>query len=201
MDTDQPGLFELPDGEPLPPAEKLQRGRNREVWALTVTAEVTIIDADALTEAATLANEGFVVTGLEADLDVEDSEPVALPAENGSDAFDALAWLIWPTRGLEGVLDIGAARIRSVDSEVAVDSEDRCTATWRATVKLTDVDRLRRLAARAHPDESALISDSLAVALQRAIDPFAPFRGIPGIIWHLGRVVVEHLPAIPARHR
>lgn len=200
MDAGQPGLFELPDDEPLPPSEKLQRGRNREVWALTATAEVTITDVAALTEAATLANEGFVVTGLETDLDVEDSEPEAPPAENGNDAFDALAWLIWPTQGLEGVLDIGAARILSVDSEVAADSDDRCTATRRATVKLTDVDELRRLAARTHPDESALISDSLAVALQRATDPFAPLRGIPGIIWHPGRVVVEHLSARPTRH-
>lgn len=151
MDADQRGLFELPDNEPLPPAEKLQRGRNREVWTLTATAEVTITDAAALTEAATLANEGFVVTGLEADLGVEDREPEGPPAEPGSDAFDALAWLIWPTQGLERILDVGAARILSVDGEVAADSVDRGTATWRATVKLTDVDEGRGPRAQRQP--------------------------------------------------
>lgn len=201
MGADQPGLFELPDNERPPAAQKPQRGRNREVWTLAATAAVTIIDAAALTAAATLANEGFVITELEADPGLKDGQPDAPPAKPGSDTFDALAWLIWPTQGLDMVLDVGAVRILEVDSEVAADSADRGTATWRATVKLTDVDVLRRLAARAHPEESAVISDSLAVALQRATDPFAALRGIPGIVWQPGTVVVEHLPARPARHR
>lgn len=201
MGADQPGLFELPDDERPPAAEKPQRGRNREVWTVTATAAVRITDAGALTEAATLANEGFVITELEADLGLEDRQPDAPPAEPGRDTFDALAWLIWPTRGLDMVLDAGAVRVLEVDSEVAPDSADRGTATWRATVKFTDVDVLRRLAARAHPEESALISDSLAFALRRATDPFEVLRGIPGIVWQPGTVVVEHLPARPARHR
>lgn len=201
MGADQLGLFELPDYGRVPAAEKPQRGRNREVWTLTATAAVTVTDAAALTEAATLANEGFGITELEADLGLDDRQPDAPRAEGGSDAFDALAWLIWPTQGLDMILDAGAVRILEVNSEVAADSADRGTATWSATVKLTDVDELRRLASRAHPEESALISDNLAVALERATDPFEALRGIPGILWQPGSFVVEYLPARPDRHR
>ena len=195
MDANQPGLFELPDREQLTPLVRLQRGRNREIWALTATAEVTITDGPGLQQAAAGQNEGFVVAGLRVDVGAEGSGTTVLPAEPANDAFDALAWLIWPNEGLEGVLEAGAARILTVDSEVVASSVDRGTATWRVRVKLTDVDELRRLAARAHPEESALISDSLAAAWLRAADPFAPLRAIPGIAWEPGRVLVEHVPA------
>ena len=82
-----------------------------------------------------------------------------------------------------------------MECEVVRESADRGTATWTVTVKLTHVDRLRRLATAAHPDEAALITDSLAVAWQRAADPFAPIRSIPGIAWRPMKVDVEHLPA------
>ena len=55
-----------------------------------------------------------------------------------------------------------ALRILSVDSDVVAESDDRAGLTW--TVKLTDVHELRQLAAQAHPDEAAVIADSLAVA-------------------------------------
>jgi hypothetical protein len=200
MDADQPGLFQLPHREPQVPPERSQRGRNREVWELTATAEVTITDASAL-QAAARANEGFVITVPDADLGVEDAEPEAPDAAPpGDDAFDALAWLIWPSDGLEEALEAGALRILSVESEAKGDSVDHGTATWRVTAKLTDVDALRRLAARASPDEAAEISTSLAVAWQRASDPFAPLRAIDGITWRPRRVVVEHLPAQAARN-
>lgn len=199
MDVEQPGLFQLPDPEPQIPPERPQRGRNREVWGLTATAEVTITDAPAL-QAAVRANEGLVITVPGAGLGVEDAEPEAPDAAPGDDVFDALAWLIWPSDGLEGTLDAGALRILSVESEAKGASVDHGTATWRVTAKLTDVDALRRLAARASPDEAAEISASLAVAWQRASDPFAPLRSIAGIIWKPGRVVVEHLPARSARN-
>jgi hypothetical protein len=124
--------------------------------------------------------------------------PDAAPVDDG---FDALAGWIWPTEGLERAIEAGALRILSMDSEVSADSVDRGTATWTVMVKLTDVDELRRLAARAYPDEAAEISDSLAVAWQRAADPFAPLRSLAGISWKPGRVVVEHLPARAARSR
>lgn len=199
MDADQPGLFELPVRESQVSPERAQRGRNREVWGLTATADVTITDASAL-RAAARANEGFVITVPGAGPGVEDTEPDAADAVPGDDVFDALAWLIWPSEGLEGALDAGALRILSVESEAKGDSVDHGTATWRVTAKLTDVDAVRRLAARASPDEAAEISASLAVAWQRAADPFAPLRSIAGITWKPGRVVVEHLTARAARN-
>lgn len=63
------------------------------------------------------------------------------------------------------------------------------------TVKLTDVDALRRLASEPHPDSEQIIADSLPDAWQLAVDPFAPVRSIPGISWRKGGIVVEHRPA------
>ncbi len=171
------------------------------MWALTATAEVTITDAAALRHAAARLNDGFVVTIAGVDLDVAHSEPDAPDAVPVDDAFDALARLIWPNEGLQEALDAGAMRILSMDSEAAADSVDHAMATWRVTVKLTDIDELRRLAARAHPDKSVEISDSLPVAWQAAADPFAPLRSIPGISWKPGQVVVEHIPARAPRNR
>jgi len=57
MDVNEPGLFDMPDCEPPAPPERPQRGRNRETWARTVTAEVAIIDAEALREAALRVQE------------------------------------------------------------------------------------------------------------------------------------------------
>ena len=199
MDADQPGLFQLPDREPQVSPQPLQRGKNRQVWQLTATAEVTITDASAL-QAASRSSEGFVITVPAADLGVEKAEYEAPDTAPGDDVFDALAWLIWPSDGLEGALDAGALRILSVESEARGDSADHGTATWSVKVKLTDVDAFRRLAVRASPDEEAEISASLAEAWQRASDPFAPLRSIPGITWEPGRVVVEHLPARAGRN-
>ena len=199
MDADQLGLFQLPDREPQVPPERPQRGRNGEVWGLSATAEVTVTHTSAL-QAAARANEGFVITAPGADVGVEDAEPEAPDAAPGNDVFDALAWLIWPSEGLEGALEAGALRIVSMESEAKGDSVDHGTATWRVTAKLTDVEALRRLADQASPDEAAEISASLAAAWQRASDPFAPLRSIAGITWKPGRVVVEHLPARAARN-
>jgi hypothetical protein len=170
------------------------------VWTLTATAEVAITDAPALLQAVARLNEGIVITGAGADLEVEDSEPEA-PDAPIDDAFDALAWLIWPDEGLEEVLEAGALRILSVESEARAGSIDRGTATWRVTVKLTDVEELRRLAVAAYPDDAGEISTSLAIAWQRAADPFTPLRSIDGIAWQPGPVIVEHLPARTAGSR
>jgi hypothetical protein len=195
MDANEPGLFDLPDRErPATPARPL-RGRNRETWARTATAEVTIIDAGALHEAVARVEDNAVRNGLGADPDVEFIEPGAPDVGPSSDAFDALRWLIWPTEGMEGPLEGGAFRILSVDSEVVAESVDRGTVSWTVTVKLTDVGELRRLAAEAHPGEAGLIADSLAVAWRLAADPFAPLRSIPGTAWRPGQIDVEHLPA------
>lgn len=200
-ETEQSRLFELPAPEARIPSERSQRGRNREMWRLTATADVDIIDPAALREAAAGLEEGFVVTLPGADPGAEDAEPEAPDAVTSNDPFDALAWLIWPTAGLQGALDIGAVRVVSAQRGVVAESDDHGTATWTVTVKLKDVEALRRLAAQAHPEEAAEIGDSLAVAWQRAGDPFAPLSTIDGITWKPGPVVIEHLPARVARSR
>lgn len=194
MNANAPGLFDMPDREPPAPVERPQPGRNRETWARTVTAEVTIIDAGALREAAARVEAGAVTIGVGAEPIVGDTVAKNPEVEAATDAFDALAWLIWPTDGLEGPLEAGAFRILSVDSHVVADSADRGTLTWTVTVKLTDVHELRRLAAQTHPEETGLIEDSLAAAWQRAADPFAPLRSVPGTAWQPGQVEVHHLP-------
>ncbi len=121
VDVNEPGLFDMPDREPPATAERPQRGRNRETWARTVTAEVAIIDAAALREAVLRGKESALSIGLPADPDVQD--PVADPdPEAAADAFDELAWLIWPTDGLEGPLAAGAFRLLSVDSNAAAET-------------------------------------------------------------------------------
>jgi hypothetical protein len=201
MDAHEPSLFDLPDRESPSSPQRPQRGRNRETWARTATAEVTIIDAEALHEAAARAGENAVTIGIRAAPDVEGAEPGSADVEPVNDAFDALAWLVWPTEGMEGALEVGAFRILSVDSEVVAESVDRGTVTWTATVKLTNVDELRRLAVQAHPDAAGSIEASLAVAWQHVADPFLPLRSIPGTVWKPGQVDVEQLPAKAAGRR
>lgn len=195
MDANEPGLFDLPGCERPGTPNRPLRGRNRQTWARTATAEVTVIDAGALAEAAAQAAENAVTNGLRADPDVEDIDPGSCDVASASNAFDVLGWLIWPTSGMEGPLEAGAFRVLSTDSEVVAESVDRGTVTWTVTVKLTDVNELRRLAAEAHPDAEGLIADNVAVAWQCAADPFAPLRSIPGTAWRPGQVDVEHLPA------
>ncbi len=164
-------------------------GKDRETWAWKVTAEVTIIDAEALRDAAERADQSAVVIGLSADPTVGDPD-----GEATADPFDILAWMVWPTDGLEGLLEADALRIVEVDTEVAPESDEACTLSWTVTVKLTDVAEMRRIATRAHPDQAELIRGSLAVAWRHAADPFAPLHSIPGIAWRPEEVVVHHAP-------
>jgi hypothetical protein len=195
MDDAEPGLFELPEPEPQTPTQRPQRGRNRETWARTATADFSIIDAAAVADAAARAEANAVTISSSADSVVENPSLQEAAVEAAARASDQLARLIWPTDGLEALMEAGAFRIVSVECEVVGESAERGTATWTVTIKLTDVDRLRRLATQARPDHAALITDSLAVAWQVAADPFAPLRSIPGIAWRPVKVDVEHLPA------
>ncbi len=200
MNTDEPGLFALPDRVRLTSPKGPLRGRNRQAWTRTATAEVTVLDAAALHEAVARVEGNAVTIGLRADLEAEETEPgetdpQVSEAQPADDAFGALRRLIWPTDGMEAALEAGAFRVVSASSEVEAESIDRGTVIWTVTVKLTDVEGLRRLAAEAHPGGAAAIADSLAVAWQRAADPFAPLRSIPGIVWRPGPVDIEHVPA------
>lgn len=189
MNEDQPGLFDLPGQDRLIVPDRPQPGKNRETWACTVTAEVTIVDPEALRDAAERAEESAVEIGLSADSAVGDSD-----AEDTADLFDMLAWMIWPTDGLEDLLEAEAIWILGVDIEMAEQSDDACTLSWTVKVQLTDVAEFRRLAAQAHPDKAGLIDGSLAVAWQHAADPLATLRSIPGIAWRPTEVAVHRVP-------
>src|SRR3954451_1800300 len=195
MDNDEPGLFEIPDGRPPPAVERQQSGRNRETWARTATAEVTVIDAAAVLNAVARAEERAVTIWRQPDQheNAEDELPQAEAAKSANSTFDAVAGLIWPTDGLEELLEAGAFRLLGMDIEAEAGSVDRGTLTWTVTVKLGDVQELRRFAAQAHPGQAELIAASLPVAWDLAADPFVPLRSIPGITWQPGNVEVRHV--------
>lgn len=200
MDANMPRLFDVPEPEPPNPVQRSARGRNRETWTRVVTAEVSLTDAEAVAAAAARAEHGAVTIALEPRTEGEDAAAEDTPAGGdravaASDPFDALAWLVWPSDGLEPLLDAEAFRLLSVECEVEPASVDHGLLTWAVTVKLTDVHELRNIANRAHPDQAAEIADSLATAWQCAADPFAPVRAIPGIVWHPRHVEVRHEPA------
>jgi hypothetical protein len=194
VNADEPALFDMPAAEQPAKSQTRQRGRNRETWARTVAAEITIVDPAALREAARQVRESAVTISLSA-LPRED-DAVAEPVVDDVDhPLYALTWLLWPTGSMEEPLEAGAFRVLSEDIEVEPGADDRGTVVWTVTVKLTDVRALRRLAAEAHPDEAASIADSLPAAWQHATDPFAPLHAIPAIVWRPGPVTVQHVPA------
>lgn len=196
MDShDQPGLFDVPDREPSTPPTRSARGRNRETWTRTATAEVTITDAEAIHAAVVRAEDQAVTIRLDPSPPEEDTAVTGPAGGAGTDAFDALVWLVWPTDGLEALLDVGAVEVLSLDCEVEPDSIDRGRLTWTVTVKLRDVQELRRIAVQARPSQAGEVAEDLALAWQQAADPFAPLRAIPGITWQPGRVEVHHVPA------
>jgi len=199
MNDVEPGLFDLPELEPEPTSRSShappRRGRNRETWACTATAEVAIVDASSVTAALTrYLNDTVVVDAFSGEV-IEDPASEDAGPDPVLPPLPQLNWLIWPTDGLEGILGEGAFRVLDVESAVTTETYDRGTITWTVTVKLTDVQLLRRVATRAHPADADLIADSLAVAWQRAADPFAPLHSIPGISWRPLSVEVEHVSA------
>jgi hypothetical protein len=194
VNADEPALFDLPAAEQPATSQPRQRGRNRETWARTVTAEITVLDPAALRETARRVQEEAVTVTLPGLPHGE--EAVAEPAVNDVDhPLYALTWLLWPSVAMQAPLEAGAFRVLSEDIDVEPEPDDRGTLAWTVTVKLTDVRTLRRLAAQAHPDEAASIADSLAAAWQHAADPFAPLHAIPAIAWRPGSVTVQHVPA------
>ena len=199
MDNVEPGLFDLPEPEPEPAPQsspaRPRRGRNRETWSCTVTAAVSVDDPAAVTAELTRYQEDTVVVDAFSGDVIEDPASEEAGPDPALPPLEQLPWLIWPTRGLEELLEEGAFRVLDGTSTVLPEASDRGTLTWTVTVKLTDVQCLRQLATRAHPADADLIGDDLAVAWQRAADPFAPLRSIPGLSWRPLSVEVEHLPA------
>jgi len=197
MDNVEPGLFDLPEPEPAPQSSpaRPRRGRNRETWSCTVTAAVSVDDPAAVTAELTRYQEDTVVVDAFSGEVIEDPASEEAGPDPALPPLEQLPWLIWPTRGLEELLEEGAFRVLDGTSTVLPEASDRGTLTWTVTVKLTDVQLLRRLATRAHPADADLIADSLAVAWQHAADPFAPLHSIPGISWRPLSVEVQHLPA------
>lgn len=199
MDNVEPGLFDLPEPEPEPAPQsspaRPRRGRNRETWSCTVTAAVSVDDPAAVTAELTRYQEDTVVVDAFSGEVIEDPASEEAGPDPALPPLEQLPWLIWPTRGLEELLEEGAFRVLDGTSTVLLEASDRGTLTWTVTVKLTDVQLLRQLATRAHPADADLIGDDLAVAWQRAADPFAPLRSIPGLSWRPLSVEVEHLPA------
>jgi hypothetical protein len=201
MDTVEPGLFDLPELKPEPeptsqPSPARPRpGRNRETWSCTVSAEVAIVDTAAVTAALAQYLEDTVVVDAFSGAVIEDPASEEAGPDPTLPPLPQLAWLIWPTGGVEELLEEGAFRVLDVESAVTTETYDRGTITWTVTVKLTDVQLLRRVATRAHPADADLIANSLSVAWQRAADSFAPLRSIPGISWRPVSVEVEHVSA------
>jgi hypothetical protein len=176
---------------PARPPERPQRGKNRETWTCTTTATVTVLDV------ATI-NSAFARRGANAYLIDEVAEGVP-ESELPSGPLDQVAWLVWPTAGLDVALEPDAFRILSVEVEVIEDEGDRGKLRWTVSVKLRNVDELRRRAVECCPEDAESIADSFAVAWQRAVDPFVPIRAVPGIDWQPGTVDITDVPARAGR--
>lgn len=107
MHDDQPGLFDLPDRERPDAVERQRRGRNREAWACAATAQVTIIDPSALHEAAARARRTQSRSGSAL---ISAMRTLGRCRSSGArDALNLLAWLIWPTDGMDRLLEEGAS--------------------------------------------------------------------------------------------
>ena len=163
------------------------RGRRRETWSVTTTATIMVRDHQAVRDAFTESAESAYTLAVLDEPGPDETEELT--------SLGQVAWLVWPTEGLDAAVEAGAFRVDSVGVEVLDDQGDRGTLRWEVTVKLREVDGLRRLAVEAHPDEAPQIAENFAVAWQRAVDPFAPIRVVPGIDWTPGSVDVTHVPA------
>ncbi len=80
MDPEQAGLFDLP--EPPAAPERMRGGKNRETWTRTAIGDVTIVDTQALREAAVLTQGHPFLIGL--DLDPGRSPRHRRPPDQGS---------------------------------------------------------------------------------------------------------------------
>ena len=189
--TDQPGLFELPPSPP-PPVSPSGRGRSRETWDRTVTAEVTVVDRRALREEALRRLDTGIVIGEFADDDPDLTDPRDDVAES---CAAAVQWCLEPTEGLWPLLE-DALRIDHVEIATTDEGPGRVLATWTVTVRIIDANALRELARSACVADDhaahAEIDASFAAAWNWAADPCAPLHAIPGITWSLTGVETDH---------
>lgn len=198
VDSDEPGLFEMVVDAAATSKTRPSPGRMRETWVCTVSADAIIVDSAALDAAMAQAEaDGFLVEILQ---DGNHGDEASDDRSDGTVAgFDRVGWLLWPTDGLDSVLEAGALDVREVTTEVAPESDVEGTVRWSITVRLRDVSALRRIAVAAYPQESPAITESLVAAWQCAIDSFAPIRSVPGITWQPGAVEILHVPARAGR--
>jgi hypothetical protein len=194
--SDELALFDLPAPEPRLAATRSGRGRARERYARTVTADVTVQRIPVLLDAALRAfDAGPAVELGEVDVDAEvpDSR-----AQIGQDPAAALSWLLDPLDGMWPLLEAGSALVLSAGIDVDERSATRYRLRWIVTVRLRDVAAFR-IALDACPAEDTAarteIEASLAAAWQQAAPPFAPLARIPGITWSPVEAVVAHVPA------
>jgi hypothetical protein len=201
--TDELALFDLPTAQPQPgPVDKRTgRGRTRETYARTVTADITVQRVPVLREAALRAYDDSPAIPVG---DADDEAPDARE-QIATDSGAALSWLLDPTQDLWALLEADAMDLVSVDIDIDIDLDapTRCRARWTVTVKLRDVAAFRRVALASCPTAPAAdreeIDHSLSAAWQHAADPYAPLRHIPGITFTPVEVSVEHLHARPRR--
>jgi hypothetical protein len=115
----------------------------------------------------------------------------------------ALEWVMEPTAGLARLLEADAFRIVDLDMSVEQMSPVECSVRWTVTVKLRDLGTLREAALAACPGGDALariaVQNSLEAAWNRAADPYAPLRVVPGITWTGRGVTVEQVLARAGR--
>lgn len=195
MDANQPGLFSRLATDPPGTANRLSRGGTADVGVTQPLPRSPSSTRRRSRKPRPRPQRRRSQSNCRPIGDVDGAEPETAHVAPTGGVFDALGWLIWPTDGVEDLLEADAVRFVSAVSDVVAESDDRCTVTWTVAVKLTDVDELRRIAVEAQPDAAGLIADSLAVAWQHAADPFEPLRSIPGIDWLPVQVRVEHLSA------
>jgi hypothetical protein len=198
-DSDQPGLFDLSPPPPPPPASRSGRGRARETWARTVTAEVTVVDRRVLRDEAVRRLDTGIVIGEYADDDPDLTDP---HDDVAASCAAAVQWCLEPTEGLWPLLE-GALRIDQVEMATTDEGPARVRASWTVTVRITDAAAVRELARAACPegddDARADVDAGFAAAWNRAADPYAPLHPIPGITWAPAGVEVEHRLRRPTR--
>jgi hypothetical protein len=203
--TDEPeqALFDLLSAAVPEPrrSPRTAAGRARETYLRRVVAEVSIVQPEVLRDEALRAlDTGIVIVLGSADDEPDDDDPREEISESSAVALD---WLLDPTVGLAGLLEAEAFRLMDLQMSVAETAPVECSVQWTVTVKLQDVGALRAAALAVLPagdvPAAVEVQNSLAAAWNRAVDPYAPLRGIPGITWTGREVTVEQVLARAGR--